>query len=318
MQRLQTTLSTSRFLLQRLIRLLPILIPGVLIGALIECWRPGVSDPFSHAKDIVLALLLECAAIPWPFPTSMEQTIFPINGPVWSLFFEIIANILFVVVAKSAYVRPASFILTIAGGLGTTAFIMAFGTIDLGYSLVNWPGGFPRVFYSFFVGVLLNGIQVRPPIISTWVFPCVLVIIFMLPQSPGYFGAFIDLTIVLTIFPLLIILAAGSRPGPTFLRLCSLAGAVSYPLYAIHYPIIRGICSILARHPVSVPLRLGVAGLSISGLIMLSWLVYQFYDRPFRRALTRRILPNEMMDRGRQDEIPNSRMTPKPLAPQKP
>lgn len=82
---LQKTLSTTEFLLKRWIRLWPMLLPGTLFGAIMEIWRPTLANPGVHSVQVVVALILGIAAIPLPWQTSMEQMIFPINGPVWSL-----------------------------------------------------------------------------------------------------------------------------------------------------------------------------------------------------------------------------------------
>lgn len=297
-QRLQGDLGAFRFLLQRLIRLLPVLIPGALIGAALEFGRPNIGDAAGHFRDIGLATVLGCLAIPWPFPTAMEQTIFPINGPVWSLFFEILANVAFVAVAESLFVRAWSAALAIAGAVGIGLFLHAFGNVDVGALLINWPGGLPRVLYSFFVGVLLSGpdprgLRARLPAVPVWGFPAILLAAFMLPPVPAPADAVIDFALVLLVFPAMVLMATASRPGPGLARVCGVAGALSYPLYAVHYPLVRGICFILLHHSVSEAGRLALAGLTVSGLTLLGWIVFRWYDQPLRRALSRWLLSGD-------------------------
>jgi peptidoglycan/LPS O-acetylase OafA/YrhL len=295
-RRLQSGLTASRFVAQRLIRLLPVLLPGSLIGAVLEFGRPHVGTMIGHLHEVALATALGFLALPLPLPTSMEQTIFPINGPVWSLFFEIFANIVFIAVAKSLAVRGWSIVLGVAGALGMVLTIHLLGRFDAGPLLIDWLGGFPRVLYSFFVGVLLSGIHARLPAAPVaagliWLFPCLLITTFVVPHISMTADPIIDLGFVLLMFPLLVWFAAGSTASAALSRIFDVAGKLSYPLYAVHYPIVRLIGFVLLHHSVSIAGQLAVVAISVVGLTILGWIVFRFYDQPVRRALTLRLLP---------------------------
>jgi peptidoglycan/LPS O-acetylase OafA/YrhL len=292
LDRLRRTLSMSRFVVQRAIRLGPMLAPGTLLGAAMEIWRPNAGDPLTHFVAVAFTAVLGCLAIPWPFPTTMEQTIFPINGPVWSLFFEIVANLVFAAVATSSRARPLFRGLAAGGAIGLAGIVIASGRLDVGPLIGNWLGGFPRVIFSFFAGVLLSTQLRRLPALPAWISPAVLLAVFMtpraIPETHNITDGVFDLAIVLAVFPLIVGSAANSACGGRVARLCDLAGDLSYPFYAIHYPIVRAICFVLMKHPLPVAARLGICALTLALVGALSWLALRWYDRPIRRALTRR------------------------------
>jgi peptidoglycan/LPS O-acetylase OafA/YrhL len=289
-ERLRVSLTTSNFVVRRLIRLLPILVPGATIGLLIECWRPNVGNPFDHFIAALGAAILGCLVIPWPFHTSMEQTLFPINGPLWSLFFELLANLAFVAVARAAFPQAAALRIMVASGIAMIGCSLIWGTFDVGALVINWPGGAPRTFYSFFAGVIVCANRNRFPTVAAWIPSVVLVALFCAPLSHSDFDWLFDLMIIAVGFPMIVGVASHSAVAPRCVPACRLLGDISYPLYAIHYPIIRAICFVVDRFALSAAERLGIAAISIVAIMGLSWGVFAFYDRPVRQFLTQRLL----------------------------
>jgi peptidoglycan/LPS O-acetylase OafA/YrhL len=294
--RLRTSLAARTYIVHRLIRLLPILVPGAAFGAGIEIWRPGTDLSFGHLLAVAGATILSCLAMPLPIATSMEQAIFPINGPVWSLFFELLASIVFIFVAKSAMPRAAAAILMLVGAAGLAAFAFPSGVSRLGALVINWPGGLPRVLFSFFAGVVVFANRHRIPALRAAIFPCVLVALFMVPTQSNSLDIVIDLLAIIVVFPLLVGSASNSEPAASCVAACALGGDLSYPLYAIHYPIVRAICFVLNKHAVGVPTRLAAIAGGMVTVAAIGWAVFHFYDRPVRRYLTQRLLGKRTRD----------------------
>jgi len=92
------------------------------------------------------------------------------------------------------------------------------------------------------------------------------------------------------VFPLIIASASNTELGKTAERLCSVSGAISYPLYAFHYPVIRVVCFIINKHALGLPTLLALGMLAICALCGVSWLLFEFFDRPARRTLTKYLL----------------------------
>ena len=124
------------------------------------------------------------------------------------------------------------------------------------------------------------------PAIDARAIPCVILAVFMIPVQEGAAGAVIDLTAVLLLFPLLIGAASQFDPQGPAHRLCGFLGDISYPLYAIHYPLVRAICFVTNKHALPAPDRIAVGVATFVALTGISWLVFRFYDRPARRYLT--------------------------------
>jgi len=164
------------------------------------------------------------------------------------------------------------------------------GTVDFGALTFNWAGGLPRVCFSFFAGVLACSWRHRLPAIDSRVILCMVLVIFMIPVQHGAAGAMVDLTAVLLLFPLLIGAASHSDPRGLPRRLCGFFGDISYPLYAIHYPIVRAICFVMNKHALPAPDRVVIGIATIIALTGGSWIIFRFYDRPARRYLTGRLL----------------------------
>jgi peptidoglycan/LPS O-acetylase OafA/YrhL len=91
-------------------------------------------------------------ALPDPFVFS----VFPLNPPAWSLFFELAGNIAYASVFRFLSYRVLAAIMAVST-LGLAGFLY-FGPqhdLHLGWNVENLSGGFFRVGYSFFAGVLL-------------------------------------------------------------------------------------------------------------------------------------------------------------------
>jgi peptidoglycan/LPS O-acetylase OafA/YrhL len=87
-------LSNMDFLLQRLVRLMPVIALSLLISAPYVALRDSMTSGAAYASQIVVAVLLGLLNIPYfhaPPPIGGPQ-VFPLNGPQVSLFFEIMAS----------------------------------------------------------------------------------------------------------------------------------------------------------------------------------------------------------------------------------
>ncbi len=288
--RLRRSMTTPQFVLLRLIRLLPMVVPGTVLAAVIELWRPDVGMSLHHLAQVGAATILGCLALPLPVSTTMEQTIFPINGPIWSLFFEILANFMFVLVVKTTIRRSVTLGLMFLGAGSLVLFAALAGTVNVGYLLTNWPGGLPRVTFSFFAGVWLNQHRERFVAVPSWAVAIVLLAVMFVPVPPHASSPVFDLIVVLFIFPLLVGCAARSEPPARLAGVCTWAGDTSYPIYALHYPIMRAICFVVNKHALSALARVSATACGIVVICIASRFVYRVYDRRVRKALTQRLV----------------------------
>jgi len=211
--------------------------PTMAIGA-------AASLPFLY-RDVSEPARFLGAALPnlLLLPTFVTKELFSLNTPAWSIFFELAANLVHVLVLHRLGQRALGAIVAVFGA-AVAACAFHFGNLDLGSQSVNMVGGFARVGFSYGLGVLLwRAHRDRAPIRV----PRVLALIAMPLLFAGITawqreGWRFDLGFVLIGGPLLLWggLRLARDAGARAQGLCMAAGALSFPLYAVHYPVLLG------------------------------------------------------------------------------
>jgi len=224
--RLQSGLGPLAFLKKRYRRLLPAYAVGCTVGAV---WLLHADFP----PLIVLALFVPALLF---LPTPIAGYLYPYNGPGWSLTWELLANVLHALVFAHMSTRALVRLLALlAVALAWIGF--AQGII---YAGAYWNGmaqTFCRALVCYGIGIVLFRRQdlapAIPPIIAVAGFPVILIGIGALAKIPAM------LAFDLLVCPLLVWSAASGRlPLP---RLWLFLGAMSYPLYALHVPVLQWI-----------------------------------------------------------------------------
>ena len=131
------------------------------------------------------------------------------------------------------------------------------------------------MFFSFFAGVLIYRLKDlwanSIPQIPFVILALLLLIIFDMPANWIYISistAIYDVICVGILFPLIVIFGNNARAGAFAVQL----GVLSYPLYAIHFPLLQ------VMH--SFPLSLIEALICIAGLIIVAWAIGRWFDQP--------------------------------------
>lgn len=230
-QRLTAGLGAIRFLRIRINRLWPTVAIGALVGL------PSVAA-FHDPGDLALFLALNLALLPY---LGGAFVVFPLNGVIWSIFFELIANaihalLLFRLRERSLVVIACAMgLIMILIAAGATSLRM--GSWDVGAIQGTFAGGLPRVMLSYVIGSLLfltrgEAAMARIP---WWLAPVAL------PLAIGAGALFstgwqFDALFVVLICPALMI--AGLSSSPAFSRVSWWSGELSFPLYAVHVPVV--------------------------------------------------------------------------------
>lgn len=216
-----------RFLALRYRRLWPVMAVGGLIGAP-YLWT-STQEPVLFAALFLANLLL--------IPVSFQRELFPLNVPAWSVFFELLANLIHGLLLWRLRGRGLVAVVTVSL-LATALVARHFGTLDLGARPETLAGGLARALLSYSIGMLLwqrwgdrPPLRVRPLLAALG-----LPLLIVLPWALGISHWAYDLGFVLLACPLL--LAGGltlERPSPLVVWL----GHASFPLYAVHFAVLR-------------------------------------------------------------------------------
>lgn len=282
--RLKSGLSGTEFALLRLIRLYPLFLLGLLIG-LVRCLGQMAADRPEQLTATELLVSLGFGALLLPSPATL--VLFPLNGPGWSLFFEFWINLVYAIAMLRARTRTLALALLGAAVL-LTCTATAHGSLDVGYTWATFLGGVARVCFSFTLGVLIARLH-RSEVRTGWsaALPCVALVVIMVAPIESANRAVYDLVVSLLAVPALVWSSISVNPVPALQRLGIVIGELSYPLYAVHHPVL-GVLGGAAR-------RLGIRDALWVPLFMLlvcalAWLLAKHFDRPVRGYLSQRAL----------------------------
>jgi peptidoglycan/LPS O-acetylase OafA/YrhL len=172
--RLRRGLTPLEFLRQRWARLYPLYALGLVLGivhAILCIQYRSPTDPWTWGK-LVAALPFSVFMLPAPEPDDL----FPFNGPMWSIFFELLANLLWVVFWRSLQsIKVLLGTVLVCGGLYSWAVF--YWNSALGLTWSTFPGGVARVCYSFAAGLLAYRMRHKvrtpsiPPLVLVGVLP---------------------------------------------------------------------------------------------------------------------------------------------------
>lgn len=307
--RLGRSMSLGNFFKRRLIRLHPMIVLGAVLGVAAYAAQGCEQWDGTHVATSMVMLALLCALFFVPaapgacYDVRGNAEMFPLNGPSWSLFFEYIGNLLYALFVHRLSDR-ALLALVVLSGAGLAWFVLfdpvGYGMIGVGWTLdgLNFVGGLLRMLFPYTLGLLLSRrfrpIKVRG---AFWTCSAVLLALFFVPYVPGrgvvtYNGLF-EFGCIFLVFPLLVWLAASGRTTDRRSRaVCKFSGDISYPLYAVHYPVMYLFYAWLIRtgqHTFAETWPVALA--TYGGSILLAYAALRLYDEPVRRWLVRRFLP---------------------------
>jgi peptidoglycan/LPS O-acetylase OafA/YrhL len=294
-------LSVWGFYRRRLIRLQPMIVMGTLIGVLLFYFGAGPIFPkiaTTTPVQMLIAVVLGLVMIPLPKALDIRgwDETFPLNGPAWSLFYEYVANILYAAGLRKMSNRALAVVVALSG-LAVLGYTLFGGRGDLigGWSL-DGPGihlGMTRVMYPFFAGVLLMRLGWRLRLDGAFgLCSALLLVALCLPRFGGtghlWVNGLYEALCVLVLFPLIVAIGAGAQPvDGVSLRIARFFGALSYPLYITHYPLIYLYSAwVVERHIPPAQGAVAGAGVLIAS-VAIAYASLKFYDEPLRRWLAR-------------------------------
>ena len=300
-------MTAGRFMLRRVIRLHPMVVLSVMLGAVAYLLQgsvrwDGTPVPLPH---LLLALLLGLFLIPVLPGMSAEVRgngeMFPLNGPSWSLFFEYIGSILYAIVLHRLS-KKALAAVTALSGIGLTAVIL--GNVSGAYHVgVGWSagglgflGGFLRLSFSFSAGLLMSRCFRKTNIRGAfWICAAAIALILSCPYvttdgNVSVLNGVYDCVCTLFLFPAIVYVGAcGATTDRFSTNTCEFLGQLSYPVYIIHYPVMYLFYAWVWNNGITLEEALPICAALFLGIIFMAWLALRFYDTPLRRYLSARL-----------------------------
>jgi peptidoglycan/LPS O-acetylase OafA/YrhL len=240
-------LTPANFIIVRLRRLWPIMAAGTLLGAVF----------FALIGASWQLLLLAVSAGLLFVPALNIGQPYLLNRAEWSIFFELFAN---AVHALLLWRLKTSQLLVVVAlcVLATYAHAQFLGLKWLlaGSTTPIFAGGFARVLISYCLGIVFHreGWRIRLPFSGA----VVLLPGAMLCLALAPFSVVLDLAFVLVVAPAVLAIGIEGRAS----AVGRLLGAMSFPLYAVHYPVLR-----LAHHFDGGPVAGAAAALLVAGVL---------------------------------------------------
>lgn len=279
--RLKTGLTFAEFVKLRVIRLYPLFLAGLALGILIPLAKIIVQHE-GHLEIGQFAAWLGANMVMLPALDLNVPTLFPFNPPAWSLFFEILINLVFACVLIWMPRLVIALVAVIA------AIMMSYGGFlhgswDLGWGWAHAEYGLARTVFGFAVGMLAfrMGVGVNRRTTLWTLGPMLVLAVTLAVPVPDNARVLISLIVAIIGFPILLWIAAGMEPPKSLRASATLAGDISYPIYILHYPIMGLVIAIMGSSLSSFAVFLVVT-------IAASYVALKFYDEPVRRLLSLR------------------------------
>ncbi len=302
--RWDTRMGIKEFFRRRLIRLHPMIVMGMIVGAICFYFQscglwPGISQV--PIGKMLLVMVIGFTLLPVPLSMDIRgwHEMHPLNGPGWSLFYEYIANIFYALFVRK-FSNTALAVLVFLSGVALLhlAVTSSNGDIIGGWSveLSQVRIGFTRLMYPFFAGLLLSRL-VKPTKVkhAFWLCSLMIIILLSVPRLGGTThlwinGLYIAVSIIF-FFPLIVYLgASGELKGKYVSRISRFLGDISYPIYITHYPLVYIYTAWVTDGKLPLSSTFPVALLVLFGSVALAWLCLKFYDQPVRKFLAKRFL----------------------------
>jgi peptidoglycan/LPS O-acetylase OafA/YrhL len=284
------TLQPGAFFVLRVCRLYPMILAGAVLAVAI-----GLTMREGPAHETVAMGLGTLLLLPAGF--AFGEIAFPLNNVFWSLLFELGAGAVFGCLAASRdriwalIAATSAVILLLVAAKGVGPGLLGFG------NPVLFLFGVPRVLLPFALGVLIERrFAANAPGQATAPLLPALLLVLVLFCIPGQ-QKFAALASTLVAVPLIVWLGAGAARtrSPRLSAAARHLGAVSYPFYAVHLPLVLLAGDFAADADLGDTARWALAALTLAAAWVLSIWIERWWDRPARALLARRLAARQAL-----------------------
>lgn len=269
--KLRASLTTMAFVRKRFVRFWPIMAIGTFLGALVFAMNAPLGQ---------ICMLMVFALLMTPFPNTSGAPIFPLNGPQWSLFWELVANALHGLLLTRLSDRGVLLLASVCGCILAIVSI-CHGACDFGAVGRTWWVAMFRIGWSYTMGCWFarRWIRCRPTALAPWWLVLTLPVLLtcLLPLLPVSAGAG-DTLFVIVVYPFLFKMAIAAQPPDWVKQPLGSFGKLAFPLYGVHVPVVLAFRSIGETAP------MGLASIAVA--LCLAALIAR-YDAAIRDWLGR-------------------------------
>lgn len=278
--------ASVEFAVSRVIRLYPLYALSIALGLCSALFEPVVTSDGSYSllgliwRSLLLIPVLDTSAQPFGIQS------FPLNNPVWSLWCEALASLLFCALCRLP--RWAMLVPAFLGAAILVATAVSTSSFSAGGDGRTVIVGLGRIGFSFFAGVSLLRLP-RSATLTGW--RSSLSLAALLGMLLLYFRVtdatpdtlYSVLTVLVGVFPVLTLCIASCQLQGKLAQFCIVGGSLSYAIYILHWPLFRLIRwgAITQAEQRSLGATMGVILL----LLGVSYVATRYVDAPLRRYL---------------------------------
>jgi peptidoglycan/LPS O-acetylase OafA/YrhL len=295
--KLSQGLNFGEFMLSRIIRLYPMILVGLCLGLVRSIGKSITGDDGVTFGRVLIEFLLSVFMIPNQLIGSVE--FFEINIPMWSLLFEMIAYFAFGLFMwrlkdKWLFLLWAIFLggfavymsRSFASGEIFVEPDITIGNLRIAVDMAITPAA--RAAMGFTLGIIIYRTSLGSKLsLPPFLFLALLFVLLMsMPRNVAPFYVYAVAFIMLT----LALMSKGTRTEVRggLKAIFKFLGDISFPLYAIHMPILGVLGYIIKTLFSSTGIPLVYFGLLIVPFtIFASYLAFRVIDVPTRKWLTR-------------------------------
>jgi peptidoglycan/LPS O-acetylase OafA/YrhL len=222
------------FMKARYRRLYPLFLLGSIygLGQFLFFWKSSNSGFADLAASVASTLAMLPSPTFFTRPIDQLLPLYPLNGPAWSLFWELLVNLVFATLLVRLRTRHLVAVVVCSLGM-LIASVLFHRSLDLGWEWKSVDGGLFRVLFSFTMGIVIYRVHAstRPHLSYLAFLPVAFlcVVLFAPTQSLKFALGFCIL-----LSPLIVIAGARLEVPRKFQPICVFLGYLSYPIYMCH------------------------------------------------------------------------------------
>lgn len=280
-RRLNDGMSLSTFAWVRVLRLWPIYAIGSAVGV-----GFALAISLIHFDGLVFSqILVEGGFAAAMLPSPGNMTIFPHNAPAWTLLAEMLANLLFA--GWAIRWRLSTWMLSAAlcgGALIAFVVLSSDDGVNVGAIWQNVIMGWARAWFGFCMGYFIYRLRrmfdIRiPSSANIYIATFLLICIAPCPSSIKYIR---DIIFFTAIAPMVTFFLIAANSDSRMARMSEWLGDLSYPIYAVHMPVI---CCIVWANRFA-----GLNGFATVALACVTSVLFAFAAKTYGEARVRGLL----------------------------